>query len=155
VLFTAERREQASPADGDDKERAAHLRGCTDAAAQAKWRRRQAKKAAPLEARAEAAAADEEVQNAAAWALLGSTAQSAWCVAVPSHGAASLGVLTLPLARVGFSPTSSSTLRVASAACARAAGVRRSWRASLPRRPAKQALRRTCLRRARLPICTR
>ena len=51
---------------------------CTDANVHAAWQKKQKKRTAAANSRAEAVQADEEVTNAAAWSLLGSTAEAAW-----------------------------------------------------------------------------
>ena len=63
-----------------NRQRQEHLRQCTDEAVHAKWRRKQQRdpERAQQAERAAAAAADDEVSNAAAWRLLGGTAESAW-----------------------------------------------------------------------------
>eukprot|EP00316_Scyphosphaera_apsteinii_P000266 CAMPEP_0119332876 /NCGR_PEP_ID=MMETSP1333-20130426/83811_1 /TAXON_ID=418940 /ORGANISM="Scyphosphaera apsteinii, Strain RCC1455" /LENGTH=652 /DNA_ID=CAMNT_0007342791 /DNA_START=3 /DNA_END=1961 /DNA_ORIENTATION=+ len=64
--------------DADEKKRRMHLRDCTDTADHEAWQKKQQKKSAGRELRAERLKADEEEGNVAAWRLLGSTAESVW-----------------------------------------------------------------------------
>ena len=61
-----------------EKERRRHSRDCVDAVAHAKFARKQRKTDERESARAAMAAADDELQNVAAWKLLGANAAAAW-----------------------------------------------------------------------------